>query len=269
MSEAPEAIYRHPQDYELEHLGDTQDIEFFTTLVTRFQPKRVLELACGNGRVTLPLAQAGACEGFEVVGLEMVPEMLEVARNKQEGAEPEVRDRLSLQEGDMRTWQSPTPFDLIVTPCSSVCHLLTLEDQLAAWRCAYQNLVRGGRFVVDIAMADFGSYMDTVRSPPREWVEVDRDTYEAQTQTRLIRSKTTRYFAHEQRARIRYFYDKYVGQAQPERSVSDFESHVYYPREVELLFRHTRFDVEAVYGDYQRQPLKPTSTQMIFIGHKP
>jgi hypothetical protein len=30
-------------------------------------------------------------------------------------------------------------------------------------------------------------------------------------QTRLIRYKTTRYLAHEQRARIRFLYDKFVG----------------------------------------------------------
>ena len=269
MSEVPEAIYQRPGDYDLEHIGDTEDIVFFTTLVSRFQPKRVLELACGNGRVTLPLAEAGATQGFEVTGLELVPDMLEAARQRQSEAAPKVRDRLHLVEGDMRNWQAKMPFDLIVTPCSSMCHLLTLEDQLAAWRSAYQNLFAGGRFVVDVTMADLGNYAESFHSPPRELVEVDLDTFDMQTLTRLLRYKTTRYLAHEQRARIRFLYDKYVGTAQPERTVSDFESHVYYPREMELLFRHTGFDVEAVYGDYRSQPLTASSPQMIFIGRKP
>ncbi|MBV9469635.1 MAG: class I SAM-dependent methyltransferase [Abitibacteriaceae bacterium] len=268
MPETPEAIYQRPSDYDLEHVGDTDDIEFFVSLLGRLKPQRVLELACGNGRVTVPLAEAGAREGFDVVGLELVPEMLEAARKRQEEASSAAQERLSLAEGDMRTWKAEQPFDVIVTPCSSVCHLLTLEDQLAAWRCAYENLLPGGRFVVDVTMPDQGAYADSFRSPARELVEVDLDTFDEATQTRLIRYKTTRYLAHEQRASIRFLYDKFVADAPPERSISDFQSHVYYPREMQLLFMQTGFEVETFYGDYRSRPLGPNSPQMIFCGVK-
>src|SRR5689334_19038134 len=115
MPDVPEAIYQRPGDYDLEHVGDTDDIDFFVSLLMRFQPQRVLELACGNGRVTLPLAQAGTAHGFEVVGLELVPEMLAAARTRREQAHPAARDRLTLVEGDMRTWASEQPFDVILT----------------------------------------------------------------------------------------------------------------------------------------------------------
>jgi SAM-dependent methyltransferase len=268
MPEAPEAIYQTPGDYDLEHAGDTEDVEFFVSLVRRLRPKRVLELACGNGRVTLPLAEAGAQCGFEVVGLELVPEMLAAAREKREAAEPAVRERLTLLAGDMRAWQAERPFELIVTPCSSMCHLLTLDDQLAAWKQAFENLVTGGRFVVDVVMGDLGAYADSFRRPARELVEIDRDTCDEATGTRLLRYKTTRYLAHEQRASIRFRYEKWARDAQPEHSISDFESHVYYPREVELLYRHTGFKVETVYGDYRGGPLKASSSQMVFVGVK-
>ena len=269
MAEQPEAIYARPEDYDLEHVGDTDDIDFFVGLAGGYKPRRVLELACGNGRVTLPLAQAGAAQGFDVVGMELVPEMLEAAKKRQEGADETTRARLTLVEGDMRTWRSERPFDLIVTPCSSMCHLLTLEDQLAAWRCAFENLTSGGRFVVDVTMAELGSYADSFRSPPRELVEIDLDTYEKSTRTRLLRYKTTRYLADEQRAKIRFLYDKAVDAGQPERSVSDFESHVYYPREMQLLFLHTGFEIERVFGDYRGRPLKPGSAQLITCGRRP
>lgn len=269
MPELPEAIYQHPDDYDLEHVGHTEDVEFFVALARRLHPGRVLELACGNGRVTLPLAEAAAQDGFELVGLELVPEMLQAAREKSASLPPETRERLTLVEGDMRSWRAEEPFDLIVTPCSSVSHLLTLEDQLAAWRSAYENLVPGGRLVVDVVMADLGAYADSFRRPVREVVEIDRDTYDEASRTRLLRYKTTRYLAHQQRARIRFLYEKYVGDAQPEHSISDYESHVYYPRELELLYRHTGFEVETVYGDYQGRPPRATSSQLIFVGRKP
>lgn len=271
MSELHEAIYERPADYDLEHVGDTADIDFFLSLLRRLQPRRVLELACGNGRVTVPLAELGATQGFDVVGLELVPEMLEAAQQKRATAPAATQERLRLEAGDMRTWrvaEGEPLFDLIVTPCSSVCHLLTLEDQLAAWRCAYDNLVPGGRFCVDVATADLGSYTDSWHHPPHEWVEIDLDTFDEATKTRLLRQKTTRYLAHEQLACIRFLYDKFVGAAPPERSISDFESHVYYPRELQLLFMHTGFEVETTYGNYQSRPLGPSSPQMIVWGVK-
>lgn len=269
MAEAPEAVYQRPHDYELEHVGDIEDVNFFCGLAKRLRPKRVLELACGSGRVTLPLAEVGVAQGFEVVGVELVPEMLATARQKLSKAPAATKACLTLAKGDMRDWKAKQPFDLILTPCSSMCHLLTLEDQLAAWRQAFDNLVPGGRFVIDVTMADLGSYVDSFRFPSHEIVEIDLDTFEAETKTRLLRYKTTRYLAHEQRAHIRFLYDKYIGDTPPERSISDFESHVYYPRELELLYRHTGFQVESFYGDYQGHPLSPKSPQLIVVGRKP
>ena len=269
MPEATEAVYQRPIDYELEHIGDTEDIEFFCDLVKRLRPKRVLELACGSGRVTLPLAEARHAREFAVVGIELVPEMLDIAQQKRSKAAVATQDCLTLLEGDMRTWKAEQPFDLILTPCSSMCHLLTLEDQLASWRQSYDNLVPGGRFVVDVRMADLGNYVDSLRSPSREIVEIDLDTFEAATRTRLLRYKTTRYLAHEQKAQIRFLYDKFVDQASPERSISDFESYVYYPREMQLLFLHTGFQIENIYGDYQGSPMHPKSPQLIVVGIKP
>jgi hypothetical protein len=100
-------------------------------------------------------------------------------------------------------------------------------------------------------------------------VEIDLDTFDEASRTRMLRYKTTRYLAHEQRACIRFLYDKFVAEAPAERSISDFESHVYYPRELQLLFLHTGFVIEALYGDYQGRPLKPTSPQLICDGIKP
>lgn len=264
-----EQIYRRPDDYDLEHEGDTEDIDFFVRLAARLKPQRVLELAAGSGRVTLPLAEAGAREGFEVVGLEIVPEMLAEANRCRDAAPESVRERLTFVLGDMRSWKARAPFDLIVTPCSSMSHVLGLDEQLATWRQARENLNPGGRFVVDVSTPDVASFADSARTPTRALVEIDRDTTDPETGARMLRFKTTRYLAHEQRAQIRYLYDKFTAAAQPDRYVSDYENHVYYPRELRLLFLHTGFEIEAVYGDYRERPLGPTSRQMIVIGKKP
>jgi SAM-dependent methyltransferase len=195
--------------------------------------------------------------------------MLEQARHRAGEASREAQERLTLAQGDMRTWQAPAPFDLIVTPCSSLCHLIALEDQLAAWRQAYANLAPGGRFVVDVSMPNLAAYADSFTTPPRMMVEIDRDRQDPETGARLLRYRTLRYLPHEQRAEVRFLYDRFEGEKPPERYVSDYQSHVYFPRELQLLFLHTGFEVEAVYGGYRQRALSAQSRQLIVVGRRP
>jgi SAM-dependent methyltransferase len=263
-----ELIYQRPADYELEHEGNVDDIEFFLALVRRLKPKRVLELACGSGRITQHLANLAVEEGFDMVGLDNGTEMLSEARRRYAEASKEVRERLTLLEGDMRHWNAITKFDLIVSPCGSMAHLLTLEDQLGAWRLAYSNLDVGGRLVVDVSMPRMAAYADSFQIPPRAILEIDRDVTDSETGNRLIRYRTTRYLPHEQRAEVRFIYDKFATGILSDHYISDFESHVYFPRELQLLFMHSGFFVESSFGDYRGRALSSTSEQMIMIGVK-
>ena len=105
-------------------------------------------------------------------------------------------------------------------------------------------------------------------APPRAFVEIDVDTRDPRTGTRLLRYKTTRYLAHEQRAEIRFLYDRLTDDQGADRYVSDFDCHVYFPREVELLFRMTGFSVETWFGDYAGRRLRASSRQLIGVGLK-
>ena len=261
-----EAIYERPWDYDLEHEGDEEDIRFYLELTRRLRPKRVLEFASGSGRVTIPLARQAASVGYDVVGLEIADPMLTEAERKRSELDAEAQRRVQFVKGDIRAWQSDQPFDLIITPCSSLSHLLQLEDQLAAWQCAHANLRAGGRFVADLTMPNLPVYAESMQTPPRTTLEIDIDTVDPENGARLLRYKTTRYLPHEQRAEIRFLYDKFPEGERVDRYISDFASHVYYPREVELLFRITGFAVESRYGDYVMHPLRPNSRQIIVIG---
>jgi hypothetical protein len=44
-----ELIYQRPADYELEHEGNADDVEFFVALARRLNPNGFLEVACGSG----------------------------------------------------------------------------------------------------------------------------------------------------------------------------------------------------------------------------
>jgi SAM-dependent methyltransferase len=263
-----EAIYERPRDYDLEHEGDEEDIAFYLHLLDRWHPRRVMELAAGSGRITIPLARAAASKDIQIVGLDREGPMLDEALRKHATLDAAARRSLTFVAGDMRAWRVAQPFDLIIAPCSSLSHLLAVDDQVAAWRCAWEALSEGGRFVVDLTMPNLAAYADSMQMPERTFVEMDIDARDPATGTRLLRYKTTRYVPHEQRAEIRFLYDKFSEQSQIDRYVSDFDCHVYYPREVELLFRHTGFSVEGWFGDYTMRRLRTSSRQLIGVGVK-
>jgi SAM-dependent methyltransferase len=264
-----DAIYERPHDYDLEHEGDEEDIEFYVRLVRQLRPRRMLELASGSGRVAIPLAKVAAELNFDIVGLEIAEPMRALAERKRADLPVEMAQRLEFVDGDLRSWRSSAPFDLIITPCSSLAHLLTIEDQLDAWRTAHENLAPGGRFVADLTMPNLPVYAESMQMPPRTTVEIDIDTQDPRSGVRLLRYKTTQYLPHEQRAQIRFLYDKFPEGESVDRYISDFESHVYYPRELELLFRSTGFEVEARYGSYNMRPLRRTSRLLIMVARRP
>jgi ubiquinone/menaquinone biosynthesis C-methylase UbiE len=58
-------LYRRPEEYDLEHLGDDDDIQFYVNLSRGLKPDRVLELTCGTGRITIPLAEEGGARAIQ------------------------------------------------------------------------------------------------------------------------------------------------------------------------------------------------------------
>jgi ubiquinone/menaquinone biosynthesis C-methylase UbiE len=264
-------IYQHPADYDLEHEGDERDIAFYRELVRRWSPARVLDLACGSGRITLPLAEQAATQGFDLVGVDIAEEMLQHAREKCRQLPPDARRRLRFVRGDMRTWSAETTdasFDVVLITCSSITHLLSLEDQLATWRGAAAVLRPGGRLVVDVTMPNLRAFAESLQMPPRALLEVDLDATDDRTERRLVRYKATTFDAFAQRASIRFFYDRFQGH-EHDRYLSDFESHVYFPRELQLLFLHAGFEVEATWADYAFRRPRPWSRELIMAGRLP
>ena len=98
-------LYRRPDEYDLEHVGDEEDVIFYVGLARSLKPKSVLELACGTGRITVPLAVEGARSGFSVVGLDTEANMLKQAHDKARKMSAAARKRLTqlVQNSEGRT----------------------------------------------------------------------------------------------------------------------------------------------------------------------
>jgi len=66
-----------------------------------------------------------------------------------------------------------------------------------------------------------------------------------------------------------FLYDKFAQQDHADRWLSDFESHVYFPRELELLYRQTGFSMEATYGDHRFRAPRASTRALVMVALKP
>lgn len=121
--------------YDLQHQQYDQDLPYWLSLAHSCG-EPLLELGCGSGRVTLPLAQAG----HTVYGLDNDPYMLHVLRGK---LAPDLDVRLLL--ADMTSYRLAVVFPLIVMPCNTYSTLTTAE-RLAAIEHIKTHLSPNGLF---------------------------------------------------------------------------------------------------------------------------
>ncbi|BBI34780.1 class I SAM-dependent DNA methyltransferase [Cohnella abietis] len=113
-------------------------------------PKTVVDLGCGTGNMSIPLARSG----FSVFGIDLSSEMLSVARSKWDeppgrGYREEAGTIRWLQQ-DMRDWELPQPVDAVISFCDCLNYLTEPEDVTAAIRQTYAGLAPVGLFLFDV-----------------------------------------------------------------------------------------------------------------------
>jgi SAM-dependent methyltransferase len=127
----------------------TADVAFYVELA-RQADGPVVELAIGNGRVAIPVAQA---TGRRVIGIDSSPAMLEQARARAAeagvqlgGAGGVLGPALDLRERDMRELTLDEPAALIYCPFRALLHLPTWADRRRTFERVAASLRPDGRF---------------------------------------------------------------------------------------------------------------------------
>ncbi|MEM2713862.1 MAG: methyltransferase domain-containing protein [Candidatus Pacearchaeota archaeon] len=104
---------------------------------------KILDLCCGYGRITIPLAK----KGYKVEGIDICPFLIKFAREVAKKKKLRIKFRI----GDMRKLPyKDYSFDKIICLWSSFNHLLTEEDQIIALKEIYRCLKKNGKFIMDL-----------------------------------------------------------------------------------------------------------------------
>src|SRR5512132_1222188 len=142
------ALYEAPELYDLAF--GPGPCEPFYREEARRAAGPVLELACGTGRLTVPIAR----DGHEIVGLDASPAMLGAARCKAKQAR--LRGATFVR-ADMRSFALEGRFALVIVSCNSLAHLTTNDDLTACFFRIREHLRPGGTVAFDIVNPDVTS----------------------------------------------------------------------------------------------------------------
>jgi ubiquinone/menaquinone biosynthesis C-methylase UbiE len=261
---AVEEIYLHPEDYDLELWEHgNEDVSFWVDMIARERPRRLLEIGCGTGRLTLPLARVGSAYGFDVTGIDIEPTMLQRARERAADEPERVRDVLRLLHRDVRDLRlDGERFDAVIMPYGIAHHLISREDQLSAWRALRRHMLTGSLLVVEVSAPSLESLVQATAGTPRM---TDLDVRDGNG-THLVRSVSASYFPATQHAVLAFSYTVRAVNGECRCYDSPFEMYVYFPCEFTSLFADTGFAVERLIGGYNGDiPFAATSPVMIAV----
>jgi SAM-dependent methyltransferase len=121
--------------------------DFVHSMIQEYAPqtRSILELGCGTGLHAAAMAE----HGYRLCGIDRSPAMLDSAVRRLETLRPDLAERLSFSEGDIRTVRLKATFDVVISLFHVMSYQTTNEDVLASFITARQHLNRGGIFLFD------------------------------------------------------------------------------------------------------------------------
>ncbi len=228
--------------YDLQEFAD--DVPFYRALVPS-PACSILDLGCGTGRVALGLADVCA----SVHGIEISASMLAIAHEKIEALPDDLRDRLTLVQGDITDFDLGRTFDLIIAPFR-VFQALEIDEQVEGlFHCVRRHLAEKGTCI--LTMFNPMHDPDTMR---REWVragETDDWARDLENGERIV--------ATDRRPRLdsdklvlypELIYRRYRGDELLETVVMPIAMRCWYPDQITALIVYNRFCIVATWGGY-------------------
>jgi SAM-dependent methyltransferase len=255
-------MWDDPFLYDLENADDAEfDVGFWTGLVRRLGARRVLELAAGTGRVTIPLA---SLPGVSVVGVDKSAPFLDRAASRLSSEPPETRSRVTLVQGDMVAPPVEGPFDLIAVPFNSLAYLQSEADRLATLRAARALLSPEGQFAFDLVAPRYDFLAEALEPEPPEHVDADHPAPEYGVR-RFVRAYIDTFDPATQTLHSANRYEIEHSDGRIERRTTELDWHIYFPSELEALLALTGFRVVERFGGWKEEPWGPEARRILWV----
>lgn len=192
---------------------------------------KILELACGTGRVTIPLSKLG----YQVVGIDISEDMIEILKGKIEKKARRYKDRISIVLGNICDFRITNKVGLAILPATTISLLYDDKDIINMMNCVYESLNDNGKFIFDIRLIDESKFVDGVGIPKiYSWENLNKKHF-------VIMQE---FLDHEKDKAIINLYSESIEKDFTERKFSFTEKRLITDRDIKRNINNSKFILE-------------------------
>ncbi len=249
--------------YDHEHDAFQDDITLYTDLAAGAGPD-LLEIGCGTGRVTLPLAQAGS----RITAVDSSPAMLARCRARLASAPARVAQRVTLLQADARALgEKVAPNQaMALVPLNTFAHFARPDDRQRVLAEVRAHLVPGGRLVLDL---DLEGPRRLLVQPGLLWLMESWRTAPAEAApgatvlvTHFVSAAPG---AEPDTMLVTHLYDAQDAHGVVRRTVATMTQGVLTHQELLLTLAQGGFAIEADYGSYDLEPYRSGAERAVVV----
>ena len=231
--------------YDTLYYNYKDDIEFYKKQSKKIKGK-VLEIACGTGRIYLELLK----DGVDAYGIDVSEGMLKVLKSKANN----LKLKPKVYRADYRDFRLKHKFSLIIFPFTSFLLNLTINDQLKTLRNIKNYLLPNGKLIVDFFSPNPEAIVKKYGKEIKKVIKTEQGKFIGITKS---------YFIDEPNQII-----DFVNILMKDNKViwkDKFRIKLIYKREFELLLKLAGFKNWKVYGGFNFEPLNSSKQRMIWV----
>jgi SAM-dependent methyltransferase len=248
-------LYRDGRHYDALNSFLLADIPFYVEEARR-SGGPALELACGTGRLTIPIARSGV----QIAGLDLSPSMLAHARTKAEAAGVKIE----FVEGDCREFDLGRKFALIFMAFNSMQHLHDYESLAALFACVRKHLAEGGRFVFDVFSPKIA-----ILARAADERHLEREYQDPDGKGTMVFENSMVYDDGAQVSHIQcYFVRRGPNGEELEVRVEELHLRSFFPQELDLLVRSQGFEIVEKFGNFERKAFGSGDPKQVVVCQK-
>ncbi|WP_405571616.1 class I SAM-dependent methyltransferase [Winogradskyella sp. Asnod2-B02-A] len=229
---------------------DLTDLEFYQNWLPKQKSARILELCCGTGRLTIPIAK----NGYNISGVDITSTMLEQAKIKATEAGLDI----DFIQSDIRTLDLREKYDLIFIPFNSIHHLYKNEDLFKALTVVKNHLKEKGLLLLDC----FNPNIQYIVESEKEEKEITQ--YTTKDGRHVLIKQTMRYENQSQINRIEWNY--YINDEF--HSTQNLDMRLYFPQELDAYLEWNGFTIIHKFGNFKEEEFNDSSEKQIFVCSK-
>ncbi|MFP2996298.1 class I SAM-dependent methyltransferase [Spongiivirga sp. MCCC 1A20706] len=223
------------------------DLNFYKRWLPKNKEARILELCCGTGRLTIPIAK----DGFNITGVDITFSMLETAKAKAVEAGLEIE---FIQE-DIRTLNLSEQYDLIFIPFNSIHHLYKNEDLFKTLAVVKDHLKENGTFILDC----FNPNIQFMVEGEKQQRVVTK--YKTDDGREIMIQEIMKYESASQINRIEWHY--FINGEFD--SVQSLDMRMFYPQELDSYLKLNGFTIVKKFGSFEEELFHDNSEKQIVV----